>query len=44
MKDAREAKHEHGKDVEQHWQPEPGGKMRELSAKRRRIAIAEGVA
>ena len=44
MKDAGEAKHEHGEDVEEHGQPEPGRKARELSAERRRIAAAEGIA
>ena len=44
MKNTRDAKHEHGEDVKQHWQPEPGDKTRELSAERWNIAVAEGIA
>jgi hypothetical protein len=44
MKDTCDAKHEHGEDVKHHWQPEPGGKMHELSAEFWSTAAAEGIA
>ena len=43
VKDACEAEHEHGEDVEQHGQPEPGRELGELSAERWSIAV-KGIA